>query len=261
MSNPTYSRLMRISNRQSKNQFDTPTKFKVNVGGLEEMKSVVRIVVKSVEFSNTFYNITELNNTFEIEFSIDGPISITPIRPGNYTTSQLINLIVTDIQGQLSTGTFDITQDTNTGKLTFSIVGGAIQTLQLWAAEDAPNGSTLSPFLGIINTSNFTTFATATRLPNLYGVTKAYLHCLALAEGNLVDGDIEVHDIVSEIPITVSFGSMNHYQSRDDELDSINYNTPRDNIDTIDIALKDIDENILTLQGGDLTIILKLYYL
>jgi hypothetical protein len=229
---------------------------------MTETNNVVRVVCKSVEFSNTFYNVNELNNTFQIDFSVDGPINITPVPEGFYTTSQIITIIEDDVSSQISAGeTFTIEQDPLTQKLTFSINGPLLQTLQLWAAEDAPNGSTLSPSLGIVGTTNFVSNVTAQRTPYLYGATTVYIHTLGLAESNLVDGDVEVHDIIAEVPVTAPFGVMNYYESRDEELDSINYPAPRDSIDKIDIQIKDIDNNPLTLQGGNLTIVFKLYYL
>ena len=81
-----------------------------------------------------------------------------------------------------------------------------------------------------------------------------------MAEGNLVDGDVENHDILSEIPVTALYGEKNIYRANDTELESINYSSTR-NFDSIKIQLKDINQNVIQLNGGVVIIGLKIYYL
>ena len=256
--NSSFSRLLRISSVHSEGASGTPTNFSVNLSRMTETNNIARVVVKSVDFPNNFYNITELNNELTLEFSVDGVISIIPIPPGFYSTTDIIDYVVADINGQLTGGSIiTMIQDPTTKIISFTVT---LQTMKLYNLEDAPVTSSLSPCIGIEKTTAFLAGHTVDRIPNLYGVTKVYVHSLELAEGNLVDGDVEVHDIIAEVPVKVVWGAWNYYESNDDELDSLNYSSLR-NLDNIKIQIKDLENNILDLKGGEFTITLKIYYI
>ena len=81
-----------------------------------------------------------------------------------------------------------------------------------------------------------------------------------MAEGNVVDGDVENHDILAQVPVDVPYGQFVHYELNDELLGSINFASER-NLDILDISLRDIDQNEIKLNTGDLTLLVKLYYL
>lgn len=252
----TFSRLLRISSEHSLNDSDTCTNFSINLSRMLETNNVVRAVVKNVDFPNNFYNITELNNEFSLEFSTDGILSITPLQPGFYSTNDIIAYIASDINGQLSTGVLTITKEAITDKIKFEMT---LQTVKIYSSDDLVDNS-LSKNLGISETTALGSSHVANKIPMLAGVTSLYIHSQELADGHLVDGDVEQHPILAHIPVDKVWGAHVYYNSADDELDSINYKSPR-NLDYIKIQVKDLYDNILELQGGEFNITLKLYYL
>lgn len=264
--NNTFSRLLRISNIHSVNTTDTITDFTVNLNRMTETNNIIRAVVKSVSFPNNAYNIytsgPQKNNVFNYDLSGVGPYSITIEQSGFYTTQQLINIIRPQIQADV-----DIIDPTNILTMEIGDYSKKIQysltkvTAQLVIPGIQGDGG-LNSILGI--TSNVIVnqlgVTVSQQVPNLYGLTNVYLHSTTIGEGNLVDGDVENHDIVSEIPINAGYGQMVYYESQDDELDAVNYLSFR-NYDNIKLTLRDLRDNIIELNGGDFVVVLKIYYI
>lgn len=263
--NNTFSRLLRISNIHSVNENDTITDFTVNLNRMTETNNIIRAVVKSVSFPNNAYNIytsgPQKNNVFNFDIAGVGSYSVTIQEEGFYSTQQLIDIIKPQIQASL-----DVIDPTN---ILTMVIGDYSKKIEyslskLTASLDIPGlggDGGLNSVLG--NTSDFvvngSSVTTSQEVPDLYGLTNVYLHSTTLAEGNLADGDVENHDIITEIPVDVIYGQMVNYESRDDELDSVNYLSFR-NYDNIKLTLKDLRDNIIQLNGGDFVVVLKIYY-
>lgn len=263
--NNTFSRLLRISNIHSTNINDTITDFTVNLNRMTETNNIIRAVIKSVSFPNNAYNIytsgVQKNNVFNFDVNVTSYSVIIP-QDGFYTTQQLIDIIRPQIQTQINAvdAANILTMETGnySKKIEYSLSG---LTVQLTIPGVQGDGG-LNSVLG--NTSDFTVDGTGVIIsqlvPSLYGLTNVYLHSTTLAEGNLVDGDVENHDVISEIPINADYGKMIYYESRDDELDAVNYLSFR-NYDNIKLTLRDLRDNIIQLNGGDFVVVLKIYYI
>jgi hypothetical protein len=265
----TYSRLLRISNIHSTNATDTSSNFTVNLNRMTETDQIVRCVFKSASFPNTAYNIRvagqHQNNVFLFEIS-GTPFSYSLAEAGYYTVQSIIDLVRVAIETQLTaanpgdTLTMAVGQYSKTIEYVTSLAGGSLIL-----------GHTVGPLAGTTGSLNTVLGADVVspvidlivykspKLPSLLGLTRVFVHSTTLAEGNLVDGDVENHDIIGEVPVTVKFGSMIFYESGDDELDSVNYGSVR-NFDQINITLRDLDANIIDLNGGITEVILKMYY-
>ncbi len=262
--NSTFSRLLRIDSSQRLVGSDSITNFNVNLSRMTETNDVVRVVLKSVSFSNSMYNVEAPNDKFTVFVSNSTGFFTVTVPPGYYSTIQLmatLESLINPLLVPFSTA-LSFSQDpinslvTAVSSLeTFSILSQADQLSQTGFDSKLPG------FLGFFADSPVPAASTtASKIPNLYGLTNCYLHCQQMAEGNVVDGDVENHDILAQVPVDVPYGQFLHYELNDELLGSINFASER-NLDILDISLRDIDQNIIKLNTGDLTLLVKLYYL
>lgn len=260
----SFSRLLRITNEDSVNPTDTISDFTINLNRMIETNNIVRIVVKSVSFMNNAYNVYtsgELkNNTFEYEVKGAGTFTEDLPVDGFYTTKNILDILQPVILAQLQLvdggATLSMELDEITNKVKITLTGGAVLIL-----NGATGDGSLNRFLGnTVDSGDITGTYYLDRMADLQGLTKVYIHSLEMGEGNLVDGDVEVHDVISEIPVQVPFGTLVSYESNDDELDSVNYASVR-NFDSINISLRNDKDINIPLNGGELTVILKMYYI
>jgi len=258
----TFSRLVRLSNIFGLGD-STATDFKINLNRMTETNNIVRAVVKSVSFTNSGYNIftdgINQNNEFKYEIVGSNTYTATVTPSGFYSLQQLIDIIKPQIEANAQfvnpLANFTMVTGSVSKKVEYSI-----DTVSPQIIIDATG--TLNKVLGNLITSvafSNNTYVSEV-IPNLYGLTNVYIHSTAIGEGNLVDGDVENHDVIANIPVNVPFGSVVHWEANDDELVSINYRSLR-NYDSLSISLRDIKANLINLNGGDCVIILKIYYL
>lgn len=261
--NNTFSRLLRISNIHSVNSNDTNSNFTINLNRMTETNNIIRCVCKSVSFQNNSYNINSLNNVIYFTATNTGGsptiASFITVPIGFYTVNELMAVMETLINIELVPVTGTVTFALQPYTYLISYTTNGLDGIRFLTEADNPL-STLSTTLGLIVSPSEVPILTFQEVPQLSGLEQVFVHSTTIAEGNLVDGDVENHDILSEIPIDVPFGARVFYESRDDELDSINYRSER-NFDTITIQLRDNKNNIIKLNGGITTVILKLYYL
>lgn len=267
--NSTFSRDLRISNIHSTNPNDTQSNFTVNLNRMTETNNIVRCVFKGASFVNNAYNIyTEgvfKNNVFDYDIVGGSPGSVVIPQSGYYTTSELLNIIAPAVQAAAQVVEPGATVTMSSGSITKKVE--AVVTGLIVGVVFPATGS-LNAVLG--NTTSGTITALpggATYVfdgtPDLYGLKTVYIHSTMMAEGNLVDGDVETHDIIGSVPVSsvTPFGAQVHYQSNESELDAVNYNSFR-NFDSINITLRDLDNNLIELNGGPPTeIIFKMYYI
>ena len=247
------SRLVYISSDDRKDPTDTTTKFTVDLGVGSELHRVRRIVLKSCHFINRQYNVRNQHNTLRwTHGAIDYEVVVSS---GFYNTTQLSSELKTLMDAaMLGAGvTVTITQDTITGKLTFtwSNLSGYIWTIE--------NGSNLSPELGFITERPDALEYTADRQPELNGLTHCYLRSNILSAGNMIKSDEELNNTFGDIPVDVNYGQAVNYRPYDDELESKNFQT-RTDIREIDIFLEDDDGSPVDLNGGELETVWKVYF-
>lgn len=254
--NRTFSRLLRISSVQRINKNDAITNFNVNLSRMTETDNIVRVALKSVAFNNNSFNINEYNNIFTINVTTIGELVI--VVPVGFYSSTSLRLTLEGLINPLlvpASTTLTFSQSPLTG---FINISSNNETFTLYNSTE--KNTPMSDVLGFTKIYGASLSEDADNQPSLQGLTTVYLHSLEIAEGNVVDGDVENHDIIGEIPVNVPYGVQQYYEARESELESITYATPR-NLDNIGIQLKDIHGNIIKLNGGELTITVRLYYL
>jgi len=262
--NNTFSRFIRISSIHKNRASDTNTDFHINLNRMLETNNIIRVVFKSMTFANVVYNVIDQgdrkNNIFKYE--INGtPYTFEP-ESGFYSISQILPLLQNHIQNNLDSqlgpgvGTITLSLDASKYKIVFDFSGWT-PTLN-GADVDASLNKLLGNNLSVVGPINPYVF---NNNPNLYGITDLYITSTLIAEQNLVDSDVESHDILARIPVTVPYGTIQKYESSDDELDSITYKSTR-NYDSLSIQLRDLDMNIIDLPCEQpVTLLLKVYYL
>jgi len=259
-----FSRLLRLSNIWDVGNSGVQTSFINNLARMTETDKIIRVVCKSVSFENNAYNIYTSgpfkNNVFTWEILFDTTYSYTINEPGFYTAQQLIDILQPVIEASLQAITPGMTLTMEIGEFSKKIEYSTDSNLTVLHIDAV---GSLNPFLGNNEYSPGILLGfpyTSDSLPNLAGLQNVYVNSTTMAEGNLVDGDVENHDILAEVPVTVPFGSRVNYESRDDELDSVNYESVR-NFDSIKVTLVDINNTPIELNGGNVIVVLKIYYL
>jgi len=247
------SKLITVRSRDRKNKAGTKsTNFEVYLGNSLDIHEVQRIVLRSAHFVNGFYNVVfDYNNLFayshngnDYEFGISG---------GFYTIAEIMTELKTTMDAQLNPVVVTIDLNTNTNKLLFAFSAGN------GYIKISENGSTISPTLGFLIESAPQPSVNGNRGVNLSGTTHFFLQSKVLSPGNNVDSKSNLDNTLIDVPVLCPFGSVCHYEPYDDELASINYDSPI-NISYIDISLIDEDDAPLNLNGYDIELVFKVYF-
>lgn len=248
--------LLRISSYEANPTKESNSNFSVNFMNDDATSAISRVVVKSVDFPNVFYNICNNrgpngagNNMFS--YNRDGVKRHFTISPGQYCLADLI----TTLELGLSDIGLTITVDKHTKKLVFSTE----TPISMLSVKD---GNIMANVLGI-HTSDETTHYTATSFPNLSGVQEVYVVSQRVSDGsNLLAPNGRHLPILVHVPITVDFGETQHYTSPHPELDDVEFPSARmgNSLREVDIKLTDKYGNVLDLGGLHTTIILKVYH-
>lgn len=246
------SKLMRINSKErdtilSASSSNMTIKFDANNPTISQIHS---IAFKTCSIPNTVNNVDTTNNSFT--FSTGGVPSTIPLLAGNYTMITLINALVTSAQA-IVVG-MGITIDQPTGRLEFTFTTPS----RLLSTAD---GNLLATTLGIKNGSliDVPVFLVE-NLPNLIGLENVYISCNELSGGDyMIDANLGQLNVFAHVPISVAFGTIQHYISPDQESDLILFPADR-NLDQMTIKLYDDRGKIINLQGLEWQMILKVYY-
>jgi hypothetical protein len=243
---------MRINSKErdtilSSSASDMVIKFDANNPTISQIHS---IAFKSCGIPNTENNIDLTNNSFT--FSTGGVSVSIPLLAGNYTINTLIAALVTSAQA-IVVG-MGIVIDQPTGRLEFSFTTAS----RLLSTAD---GNKLASTLGIGSGSLIDIPVwLAPDLPNLIGLQNIYIACNELSGGDyMIDSALGQLNVFSHVPVSVPFGTIQHYISNDQESDLLLFPADR-NLDQLTIKLYDDRGQIIDLQGLEWQMILKLYY-
>ena len=246
------SKLIRINSKErdtilSDSSSNIVIKYDANNPTISQIHS---IAFKSCGIPNTVNNVDLTNNTFT--FSTGGVPSNIILLAGNYTMTSLINALVTSTVG-ISVG-LAIVVDQPSGRLEFSFT---VPSRLLSTAE----GNSLATTLGINNGSLIDVPVFLVEyLPNLIGLENIYISCNELSGGDyMIDAKLGQLNIFAHVPVSVPFGTIQHYNSNDQESDLLLFPADR-NLDQLTIKLYDDRGLILDLQGLEWQMILKVYY-
>ena len=237
--------LLRISSSE-RSAGSSSSNFTVSYPNVQVLAKTVSIVVKHASFPNVFYNINSGNNEFIYRMAGGSDESIV-VPEGQYTMSGLITYLNNELAG-----VGIITQNPNTFKLTLTASGYPFDLISC----------SMLPVLGLMPSTTPQSTHLAPLMPQLQGVQHVFIKSRVLGKGtNFIDANSkQEQSIVIMIPCDVPFGSVKHYETVHDELDVINYSSET-SLQDIDIQLVDSDGYELDLQGEELSLVLKVYYL
>lgn len=243
--------ILKVNSSHRTNDGDGTTDFKIQLGKEVSNFKVSRIVLRSLNFLNSMYNINQYNNVLELITGADGLISRT-IPPGQYNLSALI----TELQNQFNavlTNNLTIVQNTIQNTLTFSIDGGDIINFSNQAT------STLNSYLGIINQVAGASSITAQQTPRLNGLTSVIVESQALAPANY-HSNTRNRNFLTSIQVSSDYGTYVNWESFTAELASHNYSRPRKLDSTIDLRFLDQDENLIDIQSQNIELEIICYH-
>ena len=236
---------------------DTTDDFVVNFENHRSLHQIVKIVVKAVDIPNVFYNI----NTFGYDLD----------NLGNSTYRWVDNASVLQTV-VLPAGQYSITEFTTALNLLLSDHSYALNPVskKMIATATAPirflnrkDGNPMATALGISTSSVAPTLLyTAQNLPQLGGIESVYILSNTAGQSNLLSPNSNTFPLLVQVPLTVPFGFVEHYQSPQDKLDSITYPNYSNGISFRKFDVKIVDKygNKLDLGGHDINIILKIYH-
>ena len=236
---------------------DTNDDFSVNFENHRSLHQIVKIIVKSVDIPNVFYNINSFgysldnlgNNTYR--WIDNAYITQTVVLAvGQYTIAEFItalNLLLPDHSYALD-------------PVSKKMVGTAGATITYL---DRSDGNLMATALGIKTSSPAPELVhTAQNLPQLEGIESVYILSNTAGQSNLLSPNSNTFPLLIHIPLTVPFGAIEHYVSPQDKLDSITYPNYSNGISFRKLDIKVVDKygHRLDLAGHDINIILKIYH-
>jgi hypothetical protein len=240
--------ILRISSHEKTESSESNTNFTVNYSNDDATSSITRLILKSIDIPNVFYNINNGNNKFTYR---TGVLNTITIPEGQYTLDELI----TALESQTTSIGMTIALSPLTKKLIFTFTSAA----EMLSVSD---GNNMGDVLGIKTSSSGTTY-TAQNFPDLSGIQEIYIVSQSLSDGsNLIAPGGKCLPILAQIPITVDFGEIQHYSSNSPELDDVIFPSLRfgTNLRNISIQIVDRYGNQLDIGGLNLTIIIKVFH-
>ena len=239
--------LLKINSQDRTAGSHSTSNFLVNFGNNDACTAITKVVLKSVDIPNVFYNINKNNNKF---LHSDGTYTIVPV--GQYTIDDLI-LVLKTTDNKIT----DITVNNITKKIQITFTTAA----SLLGPED---GNLIGKVLGILETDNtISTVHNLNGFVNLSGLSEVFIISNACCDGNnLITHSGKSIGVLGVIPITVEYGRVEHYTSDHPELDHFEFASQREgsSLTEIDIKLTDSEGNELDLGGLDINIILKVFH-
>ena len=207
---------------------------------LRQFYKCISFYISSVTIPSSYYVINTTNNFFTIIFGSNNLITITP---GNYTPSELVSAIQTQLTAISSD--LSISYNTNTGFFTFSTSSAAFG---LDATEINNLLSTLMGFLQQLYPSD-TTSKTSTNVANLSGPKYVQIVSNALSYKSSFEPsstNTNVKNVILRIPVKVNSFDMIVYENYN-ENNVVPFDREFPNI--IDISLVDEQGNGINLNG------------
>ena len=228
-------------------------------------EGVTRVVMKSCDIPNVFYNIDNIgynftntgNNKF-VWINAANNYQILTIPRGQYTAAQLLAAINTTIYSAYTpNGSVSLMLNPVTQKIYISNISGQSFGISI----DSP----MAPYLGMLSAVPWTTITAVTfdGFPNLSGIGEVYITSQKISDGsNMIVASNTMYPVILNVQITVPFGAFQHYETNHPEIDDIEYASISQgtSIRQVDIQLRDRFGNILDLGGLPFNLIMKIYH-
>jgi hypothetical protein len=252
------TRLLRIASSDKVPELsESNSRFTVSLNKTLNVQQIKGFSVLSVSFPNVFNNVQEKELTNRLVILTDdgsGPIEqFIDLPEGFYNIDDMIAALKVEIDGLIAPDTVTIAPKSNVDqRLVFTITGSTTISYK------TEQGS-LHKLIGITEDSPFLSTYTCDSMTKLQGTTNAYLHSKVLAQNNLLDAEGRVFSVAVSVPVRAEFGAFNHWESGDEELHSVMFETPR-NLQQINIVLRDLDGNVLNVGQNELIVVLRVFY-
>ena len=242
-----YHYILKINSRES-NYKVTTNPIQVSYNNTGNSSLIQRITIKGASIPHVFYNVNSTNNVL-IFFTIVTNYTVTfPI--GQYTVNSLISYFNSTSQS-ISSGV----------SLSFNTLTNKIYALSVSSIAAFTTNSTCFQILGLRKGEEFV-FQQNINTPLLYmpdfsGIRNIYAET-SFSNMNCLDSN-GYKSYGAFIPIDKPFGSIIHYINQEQDLnDIIRTKTYSQNLNKIEIALRDVDGNLIDLQNQNWEITFKI---
>jgi hypothetical protein len=247
----SFSTILNINSKYRTVDSLSSTNFNISVG---QSINIKQMVVKNVTLPNTSYNINSSNNQLRWVYNGSNKLSTLPV--GQYNLVELASAL------QTAFIVYDVGATVTINPLTQKLVYHFSLPTQILLNSNSP----LAYLIGF-NLNNVVAYPavagvnfTAPTLSNLSGIRNFFVCSRTLAQGfNSVLQNGTNLPMILAMPNTVPFGSLNHYISNDILLDVKSYKQLQ-NVQYCDIQIRDEDNNIIDLNGEEISLSLLIYY-
>jgi hypothetical protein len=252
------SRLLRIASSDQVSELSqSNSRFTVSLNETLDVQQIKGYSVLSVSFPNVFNNVKEADLTNRLVILTDdgsGPIEqIIDLEEGFYDIDDLSAVLKTKIDALISPDTISIAPKSNYDqRLVFTVTGSTTISYK------TEQGS-LHKLLGITEDSPFLSTYTCDSMTQLQGTTNAYIHSKILANNNLLDAEGRIFSVAVSVPIRAEFGGWVHWESGDEDLHSVMFESPR-NLQRINIVIRNLDGAVLDIGQNELIVVLRVFY-
>lgn len=222
-----------IDNRDRDN--GSSSNFSVDLKNIKNVfRGVGKIRFSSMTYTYSFYQITENNNKFVVEFgNLTSKTINLPV--GNPSASVITASMTSQMNINTNSQTFTVTIDSTTGKLNIT----SAQNFSITAGSSAD-------ILGMVGTSATATSYTSVYPVNLTHIKYFYVHTNFKTKSGCYDSKSKnMNSVFVKIPCVGAFFSNQHYEINESEWRHIN-ELP----DVLDIRITDKDNNVIDFNNN-----------
>ena len=243
-----YHYILKINSRES-NYKVTTNPIQVSFTNTGNSSVIERISVKGASIPNVFYNIRASNNKLTIG-SIDVQTVIFPI--GQYTINSLINYFNSTLQSSLLGVTMSFDSFINKILITSlfadaTFIGAQSNSFHVLGLREGED------YVVLQNVPTHLLY-----MSDLSGIRNIYVET-SFSNMNCLD-TVGFKSYGAFIPVDKPFGSIIHYINQEQDLDTVTRSkTYSQNLNRIEIGLRDVEGNLLDLQNMNWEITFKIY--
>lgn len=252
-------KIIQINSHDRVNPASTQARFSVSLGSDEHVNSVRAIAIKDLQCVNSFYNVETYNNTWYYDVGA-GELSIV-IPRGQYTITEYIAATIAQF---LAAGITATAVDTPlTHKLAFTFSPSISIFRNRSNGELNPIHRVVGIRSGVGGVATPVAAYTAEAMHDLSGVKSIYILSNILAGGYAITSRNAGSKmaLLDTLPVRTAFGGIIHHEDINFEVDSITFDgVLQNNLSSIDIELRDSENNLLDTNGLDVVLLLKVFY-
>lgn len=246
------------SDDKDPSESESNSSFTVNLKETYNTQNIGRILVKSIQVPNVFYNIRgnnsapgsgSVNNVFTFR---EGAVTFNAVVPeGQYILNDYVFALQTAIN-LVSGGAVTVTVDPTTNRIVFT------DTVPITILP-VSSGNAAGDVCGIL-TEQTGLSVTADALPDLSGIDMVFLHSRDVSSNFSIDGDAGMISAFEGVSLhDTQFGANAYYQSNDVIGSEITYDKAI-NLSRIRIVLRDNLGNKLNIGTSKLIVIFKVWF-